>query len=106
MKIFKRKNEIVKIAKQKHAFKGFVSTCKVEILNSFNLELQFKDTKSAIKSKLIELFTQLKRFKLVRTLALVFKKTESEDKIKFDNFYLHSKAEIIINKNDIYDVVQ
>ena len=42
----------------------------------------------------------------MRTLALVFKKTESEDKIKFDNFYLHSKAEIIINKNDIYDVVQ
>ena len=91
MKIFKRKNEIVKIAKQKHAFKGFVSTYKVEILNSFNLELQFKDTKSAIKSKLIELFTQLKRFKFVRTLALVFKKTESEDKVWQFLFTLKSR---------------
>ena len=106
MKIFKQKNNIVKIAKQEHAFKGFVSTYKVEILNSFNPKLQFKDSKSAIKSKLIELFTQLKGFKFVRTLALVFKKTESEDKIKFGNFYLHSKAEIVIKKSDIYDVVQ
>ena len=40
------------------------------------------------------------------TLALVFKKIESEDKIKFDKFNLCSKAEIIIYENDIDDVVQ
>ena len=40
------------------------------------------------------------------TLGLVFKKIESEDKTKFDNFYSSSKAEIIINENDIDDVFQ
>ena len=40
------------------------------------------------------------------TLALVFKKIESEDKIKFDKFHLCSKAEIIIYGSDIDDVVQ
>ena len=45
-KFLKRKN--VKISKRKHAFKGFASTYYVEILSSFNPELQLKDTESAI----------------------------------------------------------
>ena len=68
-------------------------------------ELQVKDTESAIKSKLIELFTQLKGFKFVTILVLVFKKKETEGKTKFDNFYLSSKAEVIINESDIDDVL-
>ena len=35
------------------AFKGYASTYNVKILNSFRPELQFKDTESVIKSKLI-----------------------------------------------------
>ena len=76
----------------------------VENLNSFNPELQLKDTESAIKSKLIELLTQLKGFKFVTTLVLVFKKIGSEDKTKNGNFYSSSKTEIIINESDIDDV--
>ena len=38
------------------------------------------------------------------TLVLVFKKIESKDKTKYDNFYSSSKAEIIINESDIDDV--
>ena len=49
----------IKIIKREHAFKGYASTYNIEILNSFNPELQLKDTESAIKSKLIELLTQL-----------------------------------------------
>ena len=40
------------------------------------------------------------------TLVLLFKKTESEDKTKYDNFYSSSKGEIIINESDIDDVFQ
>ena len=69
------------------------------MLNSFNPKLQSKDTKSAIKSKLIELLTQLKDFKLMTTLVLVFKKIEKEDKTKFDNFYSRSRAKLIINES-------
>ena len=84
----------------------FSSTYNVEILNSFNHELQLKDTKSAIKSKLIELLTQLKGFKFVATLVLMPKKIESKDKTKYDNFYSISKAEIIITESGIDDVFQ
>ena len=92
----------VKIIKRANAFKGYASSSNVEVLNSFNPELQLKDTESAIKRKLIELLTQLKGFKFVTTLVLVFKNKESEDKTKYDNFYSISKAEI--SASDIDDV--
>ena len=38
------------------------------------------------------------------TLVLVFKKMESKDKTNHDNFYSSSKAEIIINENEISQV--
>ena len=58
----------IKITKREHAFKGYASTNNNEILNSFNPELQLKDKESAIKSKLIELLTQLEDFKFLTTL--------------------------------------
>ena len=36
----------------------------------------------------------------MKTLTLVFKKIECEDKTKYDGFYSISKAEIIINDSD------
>ena len=46
--------KFVKITKRSRAFKGYASSYNVEILNSFNPELQLKDTESAIKNKLID----------------------------------------------------
>ena len=56
----------------------YASVYSVEIYNSLDLELQLKDTKSAIRNKLIDLLTdflltELKGFKFVRTLVLEFK---------------------------------
>ena len=50
------------------------------MLNSFNPELQIKDAESAIRSNLIELFTQLKGFKFVTTLVLAFKNMKAKIK--------------------------
>ena len=58
-------------------------------LNYFNLEMQLKDTKSVIKNKQKRLFTRLRGFKFVATLALVFKKIESDDQTKHNIFYLN-----------------
>ena len=49
----------IKLTKQAHAFKGYASSLSVEILNSFNLERQPKDTESVIKNKLTNLLTEL-----------------------------------------------
>ena len=94
----------VKITKQVHALKGYVSSYNVEISKSINPEQQLKDTESATERKLKQLLSELRGFKLVTTPALVLKNIESEDKTKYDTFYLHSKAERIINESDIDDV--
>ena len=70
-------------------------------MNSFNPELKFKDSDSAVKSKLTELLSELRGLEFVLTLVLVFKKIESEDKTKYDNFYSSVKTEIIINESNI-----
>ena len=44
--------------------------------SSFNLDLQFTDTESEAKSKLMKLLIRLKGFEFLITLALVFKKIE------------------------------
>ena len=44
--------------------------------------------------------------KIVTALVLVLKKIESNDKTKYDTFYSHSNAEIIINESDIGDVFE
>ena len=85
MKNFRTKK--CKNNKTGHSFKGFASTFNIEILNSFNPEPQPKDIESSVKVKLKELLTQLKGFKLLKKLALVFKKIESEDKSKYKDFY-------------------
>ena len=73
-------------------------------MNSFNPELQLKDAESAIKNKQIELLSELRSFRFVTTSVLVFKEIEGKDEIKYDNFYLSSKAEVIINKINIENV--
>ena len=84
----------------------FCKFSKCWTFNSFNPEIQIKDTESAIKSKLIDLLSELRGFKFVARLVLVFKMIESEDKTKHGTFYSNSKAEIIINENDINDAFQ
>ena len=64
----------VKIKKGSHASRGYASIYIVNILNSFNLQLQLKDTESAMKNKLIDLLSVLRAIKFVTSLVLEFKK--------------------------------
>ena len=75
----------------------FLRLCKYWIL---------KDTESWIKIRLKKVLTQLKGFKFAATLVILFKKIETEDKTRYDNFYSSSKVEIIINKSNTDDVFQ
>ena len=77
----------VKRIKREHELKGHASTLWWYNFNIFYPELQIKDSKSAMKSKLIDLLTQLKGFRFVSTLVLVFKKIEREEKTKYDKVW-------------------
>ena len=75
-----------KIIKWSHTYKEYPSIYGVEISNSFNPELQLKDTEYAIRNKLIDLLTELKVFKFATPLSLEFKKMKSDDKTMCNTF--------------------
>lgn len=82
---------------------GCASSYHFEILNYFNPELQFVDTESAIKNKLIDLFSDLQN--CGNTSFRVYKtKISSADKTKYDILYSNLKGETIINESHIDDV--
>ena len=56
--------------KQSHAY---TSICNADILNSFNPELELKNTKYAIRNKIKDLLSELGGFKFVTTLVLEVK---------------------------------
>ena len=51
-----------------------------------------------------KLLSELKGFKFLTTLVLLFKNIESEGKTKYHTFYSNSKAEMIVNESGIDDV--
>ena len=67
-------------------------------MNSFNSELQLKDTEFSIRNELIDLLTELKGFKLATTVLSEFKKIENDNKTKYSTFYSYPKAETILTK--------
>ena len=52
------------------------------------------------------MLAQLKGFRFMKTLFLMLKRVDSQDKTKYDNFYLNSKAETIFNDSDINEVFE
>ena len=89
--MFKQK-KIIKNNKTSIFFKGYATTDNVEILNSFNHDLQIKDSDSAVRRRSMVFLTQLKCFKFVITIVLVFQKIESEYKTKHYNF-IHAQKQ-------------
>ena len=67
------------------------SSYNVDNLNSFNPELEHKDTASVIRNKLTDLLTELRGFTFLKTLVIELKKIESDDEAKYATFYSNSK---------------
>ena len=67
----------------------------------YNADLQLKDV-SASRNKLTDLLNELRGYKFVTTLAIEFKKIESDNATKYSN----QKAETVINESDIDNVFE
>ena len=94
----------VKITKQPYAYKGYASADDLDILNSFNPEIQLKNNESPIRNKPRDLLSELTGFKFVTALVIKFQKIESDDATKYSPIYSNSQVETIINESDIDDV--
>ena len=48
--------------KRAHAFKNYTHSYNIKTLNSFNLELQLKNTEFSVKNKLKKILSELRSF--------------------------------------------
>ena len=55
-----------KITKRTNFYKDYATTYNVQILNSFNPEIQLKNTESVIRNIINHLLTELTGFKFVK----------------------------------------
>ena len=79
---------------QLNSFDNWVHHYKVEILDTFDPELQLINTEAKIKNELKEHFSELKKVKVQTILVLDYKK-RNNGKI------FHSSAKLIASDSDI-----
>ena len=79
---------------QSNSCDNFIHCYDVEILNIFDPELQLVNTKPMIKSKLKELVSELKKFKVQTILALDYKERN-------DHKIFQSSAKLIASDSGI-----
>ena len=84
---------------QSNSFDNCIHRYNVEILNLFDPELQLVNTKPIIKSKLKELLSELKKFKVLTILVLDYKKRN-------DHKIFHSSTKLIDSNLDINEAFE
>ena len=76
---------------------------KFPVLLTLNYSLEVE---SAIKNKLIDLLSELRGFKFVKTSLLELKKLRVIAETKYSTFYSNSKVETIISKTEIVNAFE
>ena len=94
------------MSKQSYPYRGYLSTYNAKILNSFNPEIQLKDTQSAVENKIINVLPEFRGFKFETTLVLVFKKNKNDNETKYTIFYSNLKVQTVFNESDIDDIFE
>ena len=75
---------------------------KVSNVSSNNsLYSETKKFENFLSQKNVKIAKRAHAFKFMTTLVLEFKKIGNDDKLVYDTFYSHPKAETIINETDI-----
>ena len=77
---------------------SYPSSYNIEILNSFNRELQLNDREFTIRNKLIDLLTELKGFKFVTKLVLELNLIDNDDKQNIATFIRTQKEKQLLMK--------
>ena len=81
-----------------HAFRGYVMSCKVEIVDKKDLIVQLQASKSSIKDLFNDLLNETRGFKYQITVKVLVKKYKPNGEIEFTPVYFNSSTKTIINR--------
>ena len=89
--------EELSIIKTNHAFRGYVMSFKVEIIEKKYLINQLEASKSSIKNLFNDFLNETKVFKYQMTLKIMLKKRKPDGEIEFRPVYFNSTTKAVIN---------
>ena len=96
------KTEIKQVNK---ALRGYTQSFEIDIKNHEDPLLQLQNTRSVVNHQINSLLNEMKGIKFVETLKVTFSKMIG-DVIIYKTAYFNSKAQIIINKQEISESLQ
>ena len=89
--------EQLSVKKTNQAFRGYVISYKVEIVERKDPIVQLKASKSSIKDLFSDLLNETKRFKYQITVKVLLNKYKLSEEIEFDPVYFNSFSKAVIN---------
>ena len=89
--------EQLDVIKTDQAFSGYAMSCKVEIIEKKDPNLQLKPSKLIIKNLLSDLLNETKGFKCQITVKILLKKYKLNGEIEFAPVYFNSVTKKVIN---------
>ena len=87
------------------ALRGYTQSFEIDIKNHKDPLLQLQNTRSAVNHQINTLLNEMKGIKFVETLKVTFSKMTGDD-IIYKTAYFNSKAQIIINEQEIAESLQ
>ena len=91
-------HEELSVIKTNHAFRGYVMSCKVKLVEKKDPIEQLEASKSSIKDLFSDLLNETKGFKYQITLKVTLKKYKSNREIEFRPICFSSTTKTVINQ--------
>ena len=89
-----------RIGEKRRALKGFTKSYEIGLKSDRDVLIQLQNTRLAISRLFGTILNNIKGFKFVETLKVIFDKRKDEHNI-YKPAYFNSRAQIVINPNDV-----
>ena len=97
------------ISRKERAFRRYVETCKVEIINNSSLSESLSVSKNSIKNLFDELLREKRGFKYIVSVKITLKKRINDNEFDPKTLYVNSLVQTVINQryhlNDSFEEI-
>ena len=99
----------INISRKERAFRGYVETYKVEVINNKSLSDLLSVSKNSMKNLFDELLREKRGFKYVLSTKIILKKRINDNEHKYSTVYFNSLVKTVINRryhlNDSFEEI-
>ena len=91
-----------KINEKRRALNGFTKSYEIELRSNRDAIVELQNTRLAISRLFSTMLNNMKFFKFVETIVVIFNKRKDDKTIYSDPIYFNSRTQILINPNDFF----